>query len=746
MTELLDRLSAALAGRYRVARELGRGGMARVYLAEEEHPQRHVAIKVLDPDISSIVGPERFLREVNVAAKLRHPHILTIHSAGEAGDLLYYVMPYVEGGSLRDRLNAEKQLPLDDVLRIAGEVADALSYAHSCDVVHRDIKPENILLDAGHAIVADFGIARAITASGGEKLTETGLAVGTPAYASPEQGSGSLDLDGRSDLYSLGCVLYEMLAGHPPFTGTTVREVLARHSIDAVPPLRPARPSIPEWLNAIVVRVLAKVPADRFATAEQFAETLSAAGRGDAISLPKSVAVLPFVNMSAEAENEYFSDGVTEDIIAQLAKIGGLKVISRTSAMRYKGTEKGMSEIARELGVSTILEGSVRRAGERVRIVAQLIDTETDEHLWADTYDREFTDIFAIQSDVALQIAEALKTTLSPGEKARIVAKPTDSVLAYNAYLLGRFYWNKRTEPGMQRALEHFRDAIDADSEYALAYVGVADCYNLLPFYGDRFPGETYPKAQAAALRALELNSSLAEAHASLAGVKQWFEWDWPGARREFERAIELSPGYALAYLWYAWFWIAQGNPERALAEGRRVEELDPLSLIASTDLGELLYYARQYEDAIAQHRKTLEMDPRFWVSHLNLARAYVQVSAFDEALKELQEAATLSEDYPSCEAFRGYTYAMMGKRDDALGALERLLKMSRERNVPSYLIALVHAGLGDLDEAFSWLDRALARRDSAWLLYYVSADPWADALRPDSRFAGILRAFNLEG
>ncbi|UCC71642.1 MAG: tetratricopeptide repeat protein [Gemmatimonadota bacterium] len=458
----------------------------------------------------------------------------------------------------------------------------------------------------------------------------------------------------------------------------------------------------------------------------------------------RSVAVLPFANLSADLENEYFSDGVTEDIITHLCKIPELKVISRYSVMQYKRKARNLREVGQDLGVATILEGSVRRAADRVRITAQLVDVRTDEHIWAETYDRELTDIFAIQSDVAIRIADALKATLSPAVRALIEKEPTVSLDAHNSYLLGRFYWNKRTEQGFRRGLEHFEEAIEKDSSYALAHVGVADCYNLLPFYGDAHPGQAHPKAKAAALRALELDDTLAEAHTSFAFVETWYDWDWSVAEVEFKRALALNPGYASAHHWYAWYHTIRGELDEAVARVARARDLDPLSLIINTDVGDLFYYARRYDEALKQQRKTVGMDPSFWPAHVNLGRACVQKGLFREAIDSFQEAVDLSKGHPSGIGMLGYAYALCGMGSDSLDMLQELEELSARVNVPSYLRAMVHVGLGDKDQAFAWLERAQTERDSAWLVYYLKADPWADSLRQDVRFAQLLERMGL--
>jgi eukaryotic-like serine/threonine-protein kinase len=412
----LARLRAVLADRYTVGRELGRGGMAIVLLAQDQKHHRKVAIKVLKPELAAALGRERFLREIETAAGLNHPHILPLHDSGEADGFLYYVIPYVEGESLRDRLDRERQLPLDDALQIAREVADALGYAHSHNILHRDIKPGNILLSAGHALVTDFGIARAITATGGGQLTELGALVGTPAYMSPEQVDGSQYIDGRADIYSLGCVLFEMLVGEPPFRGSSLTAVIANRLSSPMPSPRAFRQLVPEAIDAAVRKAMAELPADRFATAGQFAEALDTPRLSEPtlVAVPdRSIAVLPFKNQSSDPESEYFSDGIAEEIINALAQLPGLQVAARTSSFAFKGKSADIAEVGAKLKVATVLDGSVRKAGNRVRITAQLVSVSDGYHLWSERYDSELDDVFAIQDHIARAIAQRFEVMLA---------------------------------------------------------------------------------------------------------------------------------------------------------------------------------------------------------------------------------------------------------------------------------------------------------------------------------------------
>jgi serine/threonine-protein kinase len=407
MSELPDRLEAALAGRYTIERELGAGGMATVYLARDPKHDRQVALKVMRPELSAVLGVDRFVREIRIAAKLNHPRVLALHDSGEADGFLYFVMPYVEGESLRAKIDREKQLSIDEAVTLTRQVASALDYAHQQGVIHRDIKPENILLHRGEAVVADFGIALAVTAAGGERLTETGLALGTPQYMSPEQAMGDRELDGRSDIYSLGAVLYEMVTGEPPQGGATVQAVIAKLLIERPTPPRVVRDNVPEAIDRAIMKALAKVPADRFDSALEFAAALTAKA-ADPEHDVKSIVVLPFANLSPDPENDYFSDGLTEEIIADLSKLQSLRVTSRNSAMQLKGTDKNTKTIGRELNVRYVLEGTVRKAGDRLRITAQLIDAGNDAHLWAEKYDGVLEDVFDMQEQVSGSIVQAL--------------------------------------------------------------------------------------------------------------------------------------------------------------------------------------------------------------------------------------------------------------------------------------------------------------------------------------------------
>jgi len=731
-----DRLRTGLAGRYTIERELGAGGMATVYLAHDVKHRRMVAIKVLRPELASLLGPDRFLREVEVAAQLNHPHILALYDSGEAEGFLFYVMPYIKGESLRQKLEREKQLSIEEALGVTRQVASALGYAHAHDVIHRDVKPENILLHEGEAMVADFGIALAVSAAASERLTLTGLAVGTPAYMSPEQAVSERALDARSDVYSLGCVLYEMLAGEPPYTGATAQVLIAKRLVDPVPAVRRLRAAVPVGVEQALTKALAKVPADRWASTLAFAEALAA----PAGPRPPSVAVLPFLNLSADPENEYFADGITEDVIAHLSKIRALKVISRTSVMAFKQREQSLREIGARLEVATLLEGSVRRAGDRVRIVAQLIDAESDRHLWVETYDRRLTDVFAIQTDVALQIAAALKAELSPDEKSRLHHEPTSDLQAYQLYLQGRHCYLRYTAEGSRRGIEYFEQAIAQDPTYALAYTALAMAYTELAETGALRPDEDYARARDASAKALALDPGLGEAHCMLAYITAVYDFNWVAAEQEFKRALELTPNSADTYDLYGRMCLALDRNDEALAMERRAQELDPLAHRA--DVARALLRAGRYDEALQAATHAVELDPHYARAHATLGWAYLKKGIMEQGVAELEIAVSLSPGETLWLAQLGQAYGMVGNVESARGVLHQLEELSRQRFVSPYHIAFVHTGLGEQDSALDWLERAYEDRSGP--VYSLRGSFLFTTLHAHPRFTALLKRMNL--
>jgi eukaryotic-like serine/threonine-protein kinase len=796
--EKFERLRAALASRYRIVREAGQGGMATVYLAEDLKHDRRVAVKVLKPELAAALGPDRFLREIQISAALAHPHILPLYDSGEADGFVYYVMPYVEGETLRDRLVRQRQLPIGEAVQIVQEVADGLGYAHSLGVVHRDIKPENILFMGGHAVVADFGVATALGMAGGARLTATGWSVGTPMYMSPEQAMGQGDVDGRSDTYSLGCLLYEMLTGDPPFSASNPQAVLAKKLSEPLPRLSSLRETVSPALDEAVRRALARTPADRFSTAAEFAvaaakgggpdtpaaRSAGGAGRpgardaasarmrwavpllvgvlavavfgtvrllrvsdsGGATSRPTTIAVLPFENLGS-ADDEFFAAGMTDEVTSRLGEVSGLDVVSRRAAQRYAGTDKAMREIGRELGTDYLLIGRARWAGtgngsRRVRITLELLRAQDERQLWSTAYDRVIDDIFEVQSNIAGQVIERLGVTLREGERSRLSAQPTENHEAYTLYLKGRYFWNKRTEENIQIGLDYFQQAVDLDPGYSLAWAGIADMWIARGWYSRLAPGETYPKAKHAAITALEFDSTLAEAHLSLAHIHFQYDHDWDAAERGYRRAIALNPKHPIAHHWYGGSLSAKGWHEEALQHAQTARALDPLSPIIQTWVGLRYYFAGKYENAIAEFQKALELDRDFAPAHWHLGWAYEQTGRFEEGVSEAERALALDGGSLLYLASLGRAYAKAGRENAARATLARLAQASANRHVSAYHVAVIHIALGDTNAGLDWLERAYDEQ-SPWI-GYLRVDPRVDPVRSHPRFESLLRKSRL--
>jgi eukaryotic-like serine/threonine-protein kinase len=721
--------------------------MAIVYLASDSRHDRQVALKVLHPDLSAGLGPERFLREIKVAARLNHPHILSLFDSGEAAGFLYYVMPFVDGESLRVRLDREHCLAVPETIEIARAVASALAYAHGCGVVHRDIKPDNIMLHQGEAMVTDFGIAKAFAAIGQETLTSTGLIVGTPSYMSPEQAAGEVEVDGRSDIYSLGCVIFEMLAGERPFLGPTARAILFKQATEMPRSLRSVRSDVPRAIEAIVEQALAKDPSDRYATAGELVEALgdyreftssSATTRVTApVTAMNSIAVLPFLNISADPDNEYFADGMAEEIINALTKVEGMRVTARSSAFSFKGKQQDVAEIGRRLKVATVLEGSVRRSGNHIRVTAELVSVAGGHPIWSERYDREMTDIFAIQDDISRAIVDMLKVKLRGDEHAPLVRRPTNDLEAYTACLKGRFFWNRRTPEALRKSIVMFHEAQERDPAYALAHAGEADAYNMLGWWADMPPGVAFPAARKAATQAVALAPELAEGHASLAFAKQYYDWDWAGAEAEFKQAIALNPKYPTARQWYAQNLITAGRTEEAIGQIRLAADLDPLSLIIVVTRALISYYAGRYEDTVAEARRTLDLDPSFGAGYCNLGLASLQLGNHEEAIAAFRKAMPHSHFRTMWAAQLAHVLARGGERTEALAILGTLKRAAAKRYVSAYEFAWIHAGLGDQDGALASLEEACSERSSQ--MVFLRVDPLFRDLHGHPRFRALL-------
>ena len=749
MTQLTERLERGLAGRYAIERPLGEGGMAVVFLARDLRHDRLVALKVLRPEISAEIGPDRFHREIRMAAGLTHPHILPVFDSGESEGLLFYVMPNMAGKSLRDRMDRERMLPLDETLRLVREVAAALDYAHRQGIVHRDIKPENILMHDGSALVADFGIGKVLTGSNGG-VTQTGFAVGTPAYMSPEQASADANVDGRSDLYSLGCVLYEMLTGEPPFTGPNAQAVITKRFIAPIPHVRAMR-DVPEQLDQAVTRALARTPVDRFPSAAEFAEALlqiQQAGRtppgvapAPAAAPEKSIVVLPLANMSADPENEYFSDGMTEEIINALAKIPDLQVASRTSSFAFKGKSVDIREVGEKLGVSTVLEGSVRKIGTRIRIAAQLVNVASGYQLWSEKYDRQLEDVFAIQDEISRAIVDALKVRLMGAPEQPLVKPATENLDAYTLYLKGRFFVNRLAEHDLRKALTLFEQALDADPGYASAYSGIADCWSNL---ADDWvaPDDAYPRAKSAAARAIQLDPTLGEAHTSIGKVLCWYEWDFAGASRALADAVACNPNYAEAHYVYGTTLPAVGRLADAVEEMRKALVLDPLSAHFSRWLGRFFLYSGQYEAAIEQGQKTLEIEPNYFQAYLDIGAAELALGRTEASLRSFRQGQSLGTAVRSYDAMIVRSLVVLGELEEAQAIMDRLEAQAKTEYLRAEVLAMGHAALGENDKAFACLQRALDARSSG--LIYLHLDPGYGPLRGDPRHGAMVKRIGL--
>ena len=798
LTDLRRTLETSLGDAYTFDRELGGGGMSRVFVAHDRTLEREVVVKVLKEDMAAGVSFDRFRREIQLAAKLQHPHIVPLLASGEVAGMPYFTMPFIEGESLRARLAREGELPVTEAVRVLRQVAAALSYAHKHGVVHRDIKPDNVMLSDEVALVTDFGVAKALSASSdsgavsaASGLTGLGLAIGTPAYMAPEQAVADPTVDHRADIYSWGVMAYEMLTGWPPFSGMSAQATLAAQAVQKPTPIENKRPGLPPALSTLVMRCLEKRPADRPQSAAELLQELdaitsgsiatqatlaplprqrgfprlaiaavallilgpfaywlyqrrTAASPGGAQSELSSVAVLPLVNVGGDTANDYFSDGMTDELANALGKLPGLRVASRTSTYAFKKKDANVGDIGRTLHVQAVLEGTVRRAGDRLRVSAQLTNVSDGLALWSDTYERQAKDVFQVQDDIARQIADALKLRL--GAQAATVSSTshgTDNLQAYDLYLRGIYFWNARGEENLRRSISYFEQAVAADPNFGRAYAALASTYALLPEYTDSPPPDALERTKAASSRALAIDSTLAQAHTAL-GLASVHAWDYETAKRQYQMAIALDPRYPTAHQWYGELLYHTGQVDSAIVEIGRAKALDPLAPIVTGALGFALYLAGRYKDCISELQKGLELAPSLGLLHSMLGMCYALNGDFAHAMKSTELAVSLDRALAVRQGQLSYVYAITGEKAKAAAVAEKLNERARSEPAQWFPVALAEAGLGDRGVALTALEHAVDGHEIGVTEFSLVNDRIWDSLRSDPRFERILDRTNL--
>ena len=758
---------------YRIIRKIGVGGMGEVYLAEDARLGRKVALKILPAEFTRDEGRlRRFEQEARAASALNHPGILTVFEIGYSDDIHFIATEYIEGKTLR-LCAAESAIDLHTALDVSIQVANALAAAHQAGIAHRDIKPENIMLrDDGYVKVLDFGLAKLTevrdpvssdpeAATLATPNTEPGTVMGTVSYMSPEQARG-LDVDGRSDIFSFGIVLYEMIAGRNPFLGATPMDVVI--SIVTTEPQRLGQvaPGVPVELERIVSSMLAKDRAARYQTAKDLYADLkrlkqrleietelersdpsgsSRQSRGESPRPLPSIAVLPFVNMSADADNEYFCEGLAEELINSLAKLDGLRVAARTSAFSFKGKDADVQLIGSKLNVRAVLEGSVRKSGQRLRITAQLVDVANGYQIWSERYDREMRDVFDIQDEISLAITDVLKVKLLDTEMISLLRRRTQNPEAYQVYLLGRYYLNKYTEEGGRKAVEYFDQAIAIEPDYALAYSGLADAYRRLWFFGFLRPAEAVPRWRAAIAKAIQLDAGLAAAHISMGSLKSLHDWDWQGAEEDLKRGIALNPQNPNAHETYGYLLISTARAEESIAAFHRALEMDPLSLPLNMNLGFIFSYANQYDRAIEQGRRVIELEPQFHGGYTVIGYALSGKEMYAEAQEYLRKSIALGGGAMALNILT-FTNGRLGRLEEAREGLAKLLEIKKQRFIPAYFIAALYSSFDDPEKVFEWLEEAYKERNG--FLTFINCEHAFEPFHSDPRYRNLLQRLGL--
>ncbi len=765
-----DELIGRTVDSYRIVARLGAGGMGEVYKAHDAKLDRPVALKLLPPEVSADADRlRRFHAEARAASSLNHPNILVIHDFGDLDRRPFIVSEFVDGETLRQRLN-RGAVPVHEAVAVATQIASALAAAHARGIAHRDIKPENVMLRPdGYVKVLDFGLAKLLGPPTAEAATsfrtEPGVLMGTPHYMSPEQAEGK-EVDERSDIFSLGVVLYELATGVRPFTGDTHLSVLSSILRDTPKPVTELNPTLPLDLARIIRHCLAKDRDRRYQSAKDLRNDLDELERslrsGELDAMPgttrdargrlaesargiDSLAVLPFANASGDPETEYLSDGITESLINRLSQIPSLRVVPRSTTFRYKGRDIDPGKIGRQLKVRALLTGKVLQRGDTLNVQAELVDVKQEAQLWGERFVRRGSDILAVEDEIARQITEKLRLKLTGEERERLARRDTDDTEAYHLYLKGRYHWNKRTGPDLKKSAGYFEQAIARDGGYALAYAGLADAYLVMSFFDAGAPADLLKKAKAAALRALEIDRDLPEAHAALGVSVSCLDRDWDAVDEAFRSAMRRKPAYWLAHTHYAMTLAARGRFEEAVAEVRRGQALEPLSLVAHHHVAWICLLARRYDDAIAECRSALEMDPTFGMAHLWMGVGLEQKGLYEEAIASLDQAVRYLGGVSISAASAAHAYAMSGRMEEARRRLAELQSAPGGRYVQPYGIALVYASLGDTEEALRWLEQA-HREHAGWWDLWAKGDPRLDVLRDDARFQDLLRRLGVGG